>query len=277
MQPTAAAIDPSNVTQFLNTVLDAVQHKHWQALAALLLVGAVALVKLAAPKVHGKFGAFLNSDRGGTLLVLVGGIVGAVASALIAGQKLTLSLIVGGVTTGVLASGGWNVVKKLLFPNDKPVVAEAKALVSKVATLLPFVFFGGLLSSCQCWQPAHQNDVGCVVLKQIIDCTQGAGAGLVPVVTGIIENQIQGQTSVDWADVEARLEAAGIKDGGCILANLENDFIAKATGPQPMGSPLGVPEAVAPKLKAVQDLFAQFKRRHGLVGVRYHIRPGVEL
>lgn len=102
----------------LNTVLDAIQHKHWQVLVATILVGVVAFVRWVSPKIHGKVGAFLNSDRGGSLLVLLGGVFGAISTALIAGQKINANLIFGGITTGVMASGGWNIVWDLIAPSD---------------------------------------------------------------------------------------------------------------------------------------------------------------
>lgn len=100
------------------------------------------------------------------------------------------------------------------------------------AVLLPITF---LLAGCQCWQPAHQNDVGCIVARQAIDCTKGAIAGVLPAVLAIFGAMPGGQVSGD-AIVE-QLKGQGInaaaKDVICIAAALAADFGGRASGSEP--------------------------------------------
>ena len=117
-------------------------------------------------------------------------------------------------------------------------------------------------ASCACWQPAHAQDKACVVLHQVIDCTETSVATLGPVVAGIISVFVQqGNVNIDWTAVEAKLEAAGIRDGGCVLAQLENDIIGKAQAS---------PEKME-RVKVVSDVFWRFKAKHGLHEVKYKI------
>lgn len=125
-------------------------------------------------------------------------------------------------------------------------------------------------ASCQCWQPQHKNDVGCIVLHQIIDCTTGEIVQLGSPVASVIETYIAGQTSVDWGALEGALEAAGIKDTGCILAQLENDFVKKA----PRLLKLAGPEHFEAKASSFHSYFADWKMRHGLTGVRFKLADG---
>lgn len=112
--------------------LQAVTSGNWALLAALVLVGLVwAVRRWGASKVP-----FLASARGGALLALLGGIVGAVATALTAGAPVTAALLLKGLTVGVTAAGGWTVVRKLLFGDSAQVAirrAEAAGQVAAVA------------------------------------------------------------------------------------------------------------------------------------------------
>ena len=129
-----------------------------------------------------------------------------------------------------------------------------------VAVLLPFLFI--TLTGCACWQPEHKNDPKCIVVRQIVDCTTDAIKDMGPVVAGLIGGLINGNTNVDWDMVLSRLEGAGIKDAGCILANLENDFMTK---------PAASPE-YAQRAKMVHDGFASWKAKHGLADAKFKVK-----
>ena len=129
------------------------------------------------------------------------------------------------------------------------------------ALLLPFLLIG--MTSCACWTPEHRNDKGCAVLHQIIDCTTDVIKDLAPSVVGIITNSINGNSSPDWDGLLQRLEGMGIKDGGCILAQLENDFITK---------PGASPEHML-KAKQVSSMLEKFKEHKQLKDVKYCFMP----
>jgi len=95
--------------------------------------------------------------------------------------------------------------------------------------LLPFLLVSSLLASgCSCFKPETRNTPGCAILHNIIDCTVDAiTGGLAQSAQAIVAQYINGNASVDWDGLLASLEAAGIKDGGCILAQLENQFVGK--------------------------------------------------
>ena len=130
--------------------------------------------------------------------------------------------------------------------------------------LLILVLFGIALpqGGCACWQPAHAQDKQCVVLHQVIDCTETAAATLGPILAGILSAFVlQGNVSVDWTAIEQYLEAAGIRDGGCLLAQLENDIIGKA-----QGSPEKMERA-----KVVGNVFRTWKEKMGVSDVKFRV------
>lgn len=108
-----------DISQVASKIVEAVQTGNWRIAAAGLLVIAVWGVRKYTPKLNSRLGRWLNTDRGGTLLVIFGGLTGAVGTALTAGQAITLNLLLAGLTTGVMAAGGWNVVHRLVWPIDK--------------------------------------------------------------------------------------------------------------------------------------------------------------
>lgn len=108
--------------QISKIVSDSVQSGNWKAVAAAVLVGLVAFLRWVTPKINGKTGAWLNSDRGGTVLVFLGGLAGAFSTALLAHQPVTLQLVISGVITGALAIGAYTGVKQIVKPTDKKIV-----------------------------------------------------------------------------------------------------------------------------------------------------------
>lgn len=97
--------------------------------------------------------------------------------------------------------------------------------------LLPFFLF---MTGCVCFQPAHRNDPQCAVLNQVVDCTEQAViqniAQFKPLVQQLIAEAKGENGAIDWTKVEKGLGGIGIKDGGCILADLEKDYMTPATG-----------------------------------------------
>ena len=118
----ASAGDPWFVFTSMWTAL---QHRSWglgmAAALVLIVLGLRYGAGLLAARLPGRAGkacGWLNTDRGGALLVLASGVAGAVFVAKLAGQALTPQVLTGGIGAGITAAGGWNVVKRLLAPKD---------------------------------------------------------------------------------------------------------------------------------------------------------------
>lgn len=110
--------------QLAKLIFGAVQTGNWKLVAALAVV---ALVWLAR-RVGGNYIPLLKTDRGGALLVLLLGVAGALATAFTAGATLTAQVLFHGITTGIMAAGGFNLMKKLLWPTvPAPTVLIAPA------------------------------------------------------------------------------------------------------------------------------------------------------
>lgn len=101
-------VDP-DIDALSRMFLSAAQTKNWQMLAALIVVGLVWGLR----RFGGDFIPTLKTDRGGAALALAIGISGALVNALAVAAKPSLQLLVDGVTTGVMAAGGWAVVRKI--------------------------------------------------------------------------------------------------------------------------------------------------------------------
>jgi hypothetical protein len=114
------------------------------------LAGTLAIVLLvAAVKRYfttGKFGTFVHSDAGGALLALVGGAATAASAGLLApGASLSLGLFKASVVAGIVAAGGFAIVKNLLVePLLKPLSDRAPAWMQPVFTLIFWVFDHGV-------------------------------------------------------------------------------------------------------------------------------------
>lgn len=125
--PAAADAQPDSFVAAISAVGKAFATRDWRALAAALLVLIVMGVRwLAGVKTQGlppKLAAFLSwlrTDRGGAVTALVVGILSAAGALLAAGGPITWSVIVSGLVNAFVAAGGYALVKKLLWPSDKP-------------------------------------------------------------------------------------------------------------------------------------------------------------
>lgn len=114
-------------TQTFNEIFDAVTTSNWRALAAL---GVVAFVW--AGRTYGaKKIPWLGTDRGGSVLALLTGIAGGLANAWLAGKPVDLSLVVQGLQTGVLASGGYVMTRRLLWPEQRVAISVPPSRLMK--------------------------------------------------------------------------------------------------------------------------------------------------
>lgn len=131
----------------------------------------------------------------------------------------------------------------------KPLAANA---LNKVALLLPLGLGVLFISGCQCFQAAHRNDPGCAVVHQIVDCSEATVVALLPelkpLVLSIIQKYTNGDGTVDWVAVGKEVGVLGIKDGGCVLADIQNDYLTNKTA--------------GPKAKAYLDGIASYRAQH---------------
>lgn len=137
------------------------------------------------------------------------------------------------------------------------------ALIVVSAAFFALAFFPG----CYCWQASHRNEPACVVVHQVIDCTVDTAKDLTPAVAGIVMTYLQGTTEPDWAALLLRLESMGLRDAGCVLAQVENDFMRPSVGPK-------LDLARAARSKDFGDRFLAWKLTHGLTGVKFKLPDG---
>lgn len=125
-QPASQPLNVGDPWSVFETLVTALQAHLWRvvvvAALVLLVLGLRYGSSLLATRLAGRAGAifaWFTTDRGGACLVLASGIGGAALLAVVAGKAITLQLLVGGLTAGVTAAGGWTVVKRLIIPPDK--------------------------------------------------------------------------------------------------------------------------------------------------------------
>jgi hypothetical protein len=257
---------------FANQILDAATHRQWALLAALLLVGGVAAVRWIAPKLHDKIGAFLNTQRGGALLALIGGAAGAVATSLIAGKALNLQLVIGSFSVSFMAIGGWNAFYDLFFPKDgKPVTAMLKK-TPPAAPLIVLLAFGVSISGCYCWQAPHVQEPKCVIAHDVVSCGE-ADALDAAAIAGTILSAFMTNGAISsavWDAVKQMAINLGFKTGGCFWAKLQEYFNAPS---------LRVADTARVQLvQSCQNGLADFKSHFAAPGVKFcFIKGGAQV
>jgi hypothetical protein len=138
-----AQLSPDSGTDALVAgVIQAIQSGNVGLAVVVALMLVVALIrKVAAPKV-----AFLAGDVGGTLLNFVTVALVMVTGPVSAGGALTLAVVKTAVLTAFATSGGWTMLKRVLFnpllPKVSPYIDEKVGQVPVVGLLLkPIVRF----------------------------------------------------------------------------------------------------------------------------------------
>lgn len=118
-------VDGSDPSPIFKAVFEAITHRQWDKVAAF----GITLLVLAARAFGGNFIPFLRTKLGGILLTLALGATGTISTALLAGESISLDLIIKGIGIGVTAAGGWSIFKSLRehFMVDKAVAAGAAA------------------------------------------------------------------------------------------------------------------------------------------------------
>src|SRR5579871_6523432 len=162
----ASMINGTDFSQLALKLLDYAHQGNWRMLVAIALSGVIWFVRtyLLGAKVQGwKYvgvvARWCHTDRGGVVLTLVVGVAGGLVTALSAKTPLGLDLIVTGVVNGVLASGFFVGLKKLLTNADKPgtsLVASGNAAAKGGAALLLLLGLS-LIHGCYCFRPENAN------------------------------------------------------------------------------------------------------------------------
>lgn len=152
---------------------------------------------------------------------------------------------------------------------------------NKIVSLLLGLSLCGFLfslSGCACWTDASKNNTpGCIVAHEIVDCSVGAVESAMPYFVNIIGGLINGgvdPSNIPWDNIVKQAEAMGIKDGGCFLAELKNQFFGPAAE-EPMRMAMGSSMA-GTKLSALRqkttDLLTDYKVKHLSANVRFRIK-----
>jgi len=120
--PEAAPVAPpapvlpagDDVVGIIAKVVQSAKEGNWKLVTALLLMLAMA----ALNRVRGKV-KFLTGDRGGAISVMALSFLGALATALAAEMAFDLKLVWGAFTTALIAAGGYNWFKRVVWPEDQ--------------------------------------------------------------------------------------------------------------------------------------------------------------
>lgn len=108
-------MDPLNpdIAQLLSLLGQGAASKNYGLVAVAALIGTVYLVrKFLVPRLpDGKAKAFLSSSSGGWVLNAVASVAGALATSLIAGAPVTVSVILAAVVTALAGAGAVEAVK----------------------------------------------------------------------------------------------------------------------------------------------------------------------
>ena len=159
-----APVDPStDPAGALTQLQNAITSRKWGLAAVIATMLFVAFARFISPRIHGRFGALVNSTRGSAILALIGGAGAAMTTQLMKGGKFSLALVVYGFTIGVGAIGGYNAFWDLLLPNDRKKdgngTADSAAELAKktpptppppvrAGMLLPLIFIAFAFTGC---------------------------------------------------------------------------------------------------------------------------------
>lgn len=133
----AVVADDSSILDFVRPVWDAFASGHYIASGALALVLAMAAAKRYA---RGKFGAFIHSDVGGGLTMLLASFGATLAATTASSNAWHWAMLWSAGSIAVTAAGGYTLIKKLIVePLLKP-LADKYPWMKPVLTIV-FWFF----------------------------------------------------------------------------------------------------------------------------------------
>jgi hypothetical protein len=132
-----ASTDDGSILEIARPVLDALLTGRPGLAAALGLV----LLAAIGRRYGGRRFAFLNTDAGGALLVLVASFGGAAAAAIGGGAVWSLGLAWSAAKMAAASAGGYSLVKRLIVaPMLRPLRAKAPAWLRPVFDLVLWIF-----------------------------------------------------------------------------------------------------------------------------------------
>lgn len=213
--------DPTtNPTGALQQFWDAVAAKKWGLAATVGVMLFVAFARSISPRIHGKFGTWINSTRVSAVLALLSGGGAAVATQLMKGGAFSMQLVVYGFGFGVAAIGGYNAFWDIFFPSDKKsannTADSAAALAQKqpptppppvrAGMLLPFVLVACAFSAC-----AHLTPDEKAFGAAYGACMEAKGLAAAPGVADEVWGDLNSGTN--QATIVSQLEALGAKAG----------------------------------------------------------------
>jgi uncharacterized protein GlcG (DUF336 family) len=117
--------DPSDGGAFIQAILDAIASGQWKVVAILIAVAVVYALRQVATRLPGAVGLFFQSARGGALTALLGGVVTAVAGLVVGGGPITVGVFINGVVLGIMAAGGWTIIRRLIWGDAAPAAYKA--------------------------------------------------------------------------------------------------------------------------------------------------------
>lgn len=207
----ADAADPvANPAGALQQFWDAVTARKWGLAAVVGTMLFVAFARFISPRIHGRFGVFINSTRVSAVLALLSGGLAAMATQLMKGGAVSMQLVVYGFGFGVAAIGGYNAFWDIFFPSDKKQPPSGQALtpptppITKAAAMLPLLFVAFAVTSCAHLTP-DQKAFG----NAYAACMEARGLAVAPGVADEAWKDLN--TGADKATIVAQLEALAAK------------------------------------------------------------------
>jgi hypothetical protein len=203
----SAPADPTtDPGAFVKVVVEAAHARDYRMLTALALILVVSLARKYAPKVHGKVGAFLNTDRGGAVLVLSLAVLGGVINALVGGGALSFGMLGTAIYVSFLAAGGYSLVRKA------GIMDLIRPLLSKLGLALVICACASSVFGCA-WLKKHP------VVAGELGCAEQAIVAAVPALLGDVAEALSG-SSPDWGALLTLEEQHGPATVGCAVDQL---------------------------------------------------------
>ncbi len=135
---TAAVGDDTSILDLIKPVYEAFANHQYGLMGALVVIVVVAILK----RYFGDKIPFLHTDAGGSLLALFGAGATALGASLASpGAHLTLDLFKSALMFGVVAAGGYAMIKNLLIePLLRPLAAKAPAWMQPIFNAVFWIF-----------------------------------------------------------------------------------------------------------------------------------------
>jgi hypothetical protein len=139
----------------------------------------------------------------------------------------------------------------------------------------------GLATGCvpaECKTAAHANDLKCVAVHDVIDCTKASTvktlAEFEPLVLALVAAAGGNTGKLDWDLLSEPLFHLGIRDGSCLLAAAEEALSDRLKSVSAMPTEDGSPTVAAWRLSSLRSGFVVLRAKWGLPdGVTFRLPP----